>query len=131
MASPAFSEAQLHKAAAQFLDLALPSDAVWTTFPAGGGGKARGGILKAMGLRAGWPDIQILWRDHLYCIELKSAKGNLSPDQRALHERIVFCGGVVVTCRSLHDIYLALQIFGIPCRAHVTESGAVVMKRAA
>ena len=113
------AEQSFHIAVAEYLNLALPSHTTWTTFPAGGGGKVRGKFLKAMGLRAGWPDIQILVRDTAYDaarpmvrfvgLELKAGKGVETKGQRDCHAMIRNAGGIVYTVRSLEEIYDALS----------------------
>lgn len=127
MRAPKLTEAQLHKAVAGFLDAALPMGrCVWTTFPAGGGGKVRGAKLKAAGLRKGWPDVQIVWRvpdsmlrDRCYFIgiELKTETGIVDADQQRCHAAIRKAGGYVFVCRSLDEVEGCLQGFGIPLRA--------------
>lgn len=123
---PTMTEAQLHKAVADYLAVALPTEGcVWTTFPAGGGGKVRGAQLKGRGLRAGWPDIQIVWElgpaHHsgcgVVCIELKTEVGALSAAQRSCHEAIYSAGGDVYVCRSVDDVHAALSRHSIPLRA--------------
>lgn len=54
-------EERLHRAVAAYLRVALQPPAIWSTFPAGGGGRIRGAKLKAMGLARGWPDILVLY----------------------------------------------------------------------
>ena len=103
------AEAELHRAVATYLTLALPETAVWTTFPAGGGGKARGGKLKAMGLRAGWPDIQIIYQGRFVGIELKAEKGYISEAQCLTHAAINMSGGDCYVCRSLDDVIVTLE----------------------
>ena len=119
-------EQTFHITAAQYLDVALPSHCVWTTFPAGGGGRLRGKILKAMGLKPGWPDIQILVRETAYdsirpmsrfigleCKRLRTGfqrlrTGFLSSAQFEAHSLIRNAGGEVYIVRTLEDIYDAL-----------------------
>lgn len=116
MAAPFLSEAQLHKAVAQYLAIALPKHAVWTTIGHGGGGKIRGAQLKAMGLAPGFPDILILSNGKAYCIELKSKKGKLSEQQTALHERLMIAGCFVDTCRSVDEVETQLFLWGLAAR---------------
>lgn len=91
----AHPEDNFHKAVAQFLDFALPEDACWTTIPAGGGGKVRGARLKAMGYKAGWPDLQICYRGRLIVIELKAPGKTPSKVQKAMHEKLILAGALV------------------------------------
>jgi hypothetical protein len=115
------AEQPFHILVADYLALALPAHAVWTTFPAGGGGRIRGGILKRMGLMPGWPDIQILVRNTSYDaarsmsrfigLECKRAKGGtVSAAQIAAHKLIRNAGGEVYVVRALDEVYEALTI---------------------
>ena len=115
------AEQIFHMSVAEYLDIALPEHVAWTTFPAGGGGKTRGGILKAMGLKAGWPDIQILVRTTAFdsarsmCrfigLELKSDDGLVSKAQVERHGIIKKAGGQVYVVRTIDDIYSVLTKF--------------------
>lgn len=79
----------------------------WTPYlvlaiPNGGKrGKAEAMRLKAEGVTAGVPDLQIpffnLW------IEMKASGGSLSPVQREMHERLRDQGQTVVTCFSTDE----------------------------
>ncbi|MBF0562273.1 MAG: VRR-NUC domain-containing protein [Alphaproteobacteria bacterium] len=109
-------EMALHVAVSRFLRTALPTDATYTTFPLGGGGLARGQRLKAMGTRAGWPDLQVLYAGHAFLIELKSEAGRLSDDQLGTHRRIMNAGCPVVVARTLEEVDAALCSWGIPLR---------------
>lgn len=115
-------ERVFHKAAMEYLNLALPSHAVATTFPAGGGGRIRGAMLKNSGLMPGWPDIQILVRassfdqaarsfSRFIGFECKREKGGIvSETQLTAHNRIKFSGGVVYVVRTLDEIYQHLTV---------------------
>lgn len=113
------TEAQLHRAVAYYLAASLPSDVVWTTFPAGGGGKVRGAQLKSRGLRPGWPDVQLIYKGQFIGLELKTEKGALSDDQRACLAAIKKAGGIVFVCRNLDGVAFSLYQCGIPLRARV------------
>ncbi len=120
-------EQNFHIAVAQYLDLALPPEYPWTTIGHGGGGKVRGGILKAMGLKAGFPDIMILAPSFIsqassrfIGLELKTARGRLSSEQKHVHSLILFVGGFVHICRSLAEVEGALRAEMIPLRAKMS-----------
>lgn len=117
------TEAQLHKAVAQYLAAALPPEVVWTTFPAGGGGKVRGAQLKERGLRAGWPDIQLIVGGSFVGIELKAPRGKLYREQVARHDEIREAGGYVFVCRSLEGVASVLRGLGVKLRARVMAGG--------
>lgn len=113
---------------AEYLAAVLPPEVAWTAFPAGGGGKKRGAFLKAMGLKPGWPDIQILFwyhsrfegEDHMKFLglELKAPKGKLSKAQKAARKAINAVGGGYAVCRDLDAVAAALRSWGVPMRAH-------------
>ena len=104
-------------AVASYLDLALPPDAAWTTVEHGGKrGKREAGRLKAKGVRAGWPDILIIYRGRAICIELKSEKGRLSPAQKDLHPRLQLAGALVYTATRIEHVEGFLRAT-VPLRA--------------
>ena len=104
-------EEALQRTVAAYLDLALPEDACWTTIPAGGGGRVRGAKLKGMGYKPGFPDILIIYQDGAYLIELKSARGRLSPTQIAMHKRLRIAGAMVCTAKSVEDVEVFLRMY--------------------
>lgn len=101
-------EQDFHKSVAQYLTLAMPLDAVWTTFPAGGGGKVRGAHLKAMGLRPGVPDILWWWRGQFGGIELKARRGVMSESQKSFMMDFIMSDGCYLMAKSLSEIDLHL-----------------------
>jgi hypothetical protein len=113
------TEDDLHKAVADFLNIALALPEWWTTFPAGGGGKARGGQLKAKGLKSGVPDLLFIKAGRAYWIELKSRRrGVVSDDQRltAVDLKNAQCPWAV--CRSVEEVEERLTDWGFRLRAH-------------
>jgi hypothetical protein len=109
-------EAQLHKAAADYLDRILPPKSWWTTIPAGGGGVIRGAILKRLGYQAGTPDLLICFAGKAHFIELKAKQGRLSAEQVGQMEALNEASVPVEVCRSITDIGLALSRWQIPTR---------------
>ena len=117
-------EQALHMQVARYLRVALRPPVLWTTFPAGGGGKTRGAFLKAMGLQAGWPDIQILTPGpvsnngvpftRLIGLELKTSKGKQSEAQKAMALKFEAVGGVYLIARSLDEVEILLRAAGVP-----------------
>ena len=103
------SEQALHRAVAEFLNWTLKPPFFFTTFPSGGGGKVRGAQLKAMGLKAGVPDIYIAGpRGKTLWIELKTAKGRLSPAQNHTIEQLAQLDHDWALCRSVQDVQRAV-----------------------
>lgn len=120
------AEQDFHISVAQYLDLALPPEYPWTTIGHGGGGKTRGAILKAMGVKPGWPDIIILApsishvASRFIGLELKTSRGRLSPAQKDVHLNILYIGGFVHVCRTLAEVEGALLAEMIPLRAKMS-----------
>jgi hypothetical protein len=110
------AEQTLHRHVADLLRLVLPASVLATTFPAGGGGRVRGRVLKGMGLVPGMPDWLIAHGGKTLWIELKSPIGRLSPEQKAVHERLRQAGHFVEIGRSIDDVIDALDRHGIPHR---------------
>ena len=118
------AEYELQKTVAQFLDWALPEGSAHSSI---GHGIAlgdtarergiRGTMLRAMGVKPGWPDITIAWQTRGYAIELKTKSGSLSPEQRDMHARLKKAGWQVAVCRSLDEVVGTLRGWNIPLRA--------------
>jgi hypothetical protein len=127
----AHPEQQLQISVARFLDLALRPPTIWTAFPAGGGGRMRGAFLKAMGLKAGWPDLLVIHPRRtgpmgsnactLLGIELKAARGRASPAQLAMCKAFEDAGGDLFIARSIDEVEGFLRGVGIPL--HATSTG--------
>lgn len=100
-----------------FLDLALPRDAFWTAIDHSGGGQLLGALRKAKGAKSGLPDVWIIWRGKVHCMELKAAKGRIADNQIACAAAMSQAGVMVWTVWDLTDAQDALDHWGIPCRA--------------
>lgn len=110
-------EQALQKAVCQYLDVALPPDAIYWHTPNGGGrSKAEAGIFKAMGVKAGIPDLFILRNGLLFAIELKAGRGTVTPAQEAMHEALRKQFVQVAVCRSIDDVHAKLDGY-IPLKA--------------
>lgn len=139
-------EVTLHRAVAAYLRLALRPPVLWTCFPAGGGGKARGGQLKAMGLMPGWPDILVLHNPmdglghfgagpRVVGIELKSAKGVQSAEQKNVQAAFKSCRAAYAIARRVEDVEVILRQNDVPLYASIIGSpvmnGAISNQRKA
>lgn len=107
------SERALQAAVFDFLRVALPSDATAFAVPNGDGR-----MTTAPGALSGAPDLQIIYRGKPIFIELKTATGRLSPEQKAVHIRLAAAGAVVSVCRSVVEVEEFLSML-IPLRARV------------
>lgn len=117
-----YEEEKLQASAMRFLDLALPPNAIAHHSPGEGKRtlKARH-QLKRSGYKKGWPDIEIIWRgrERSIFIELKVPGGYVRPEQRAMHNRLIYCGAEVFVARSVPEVEALLRGIGIPLRASV------------
>ncbi len=99
---------------------APPSGPWWTAVnPIPAKSRAAAGISRAMGLRAGAPDIVLCWRGRFVGIELKAGRGRVSPAQCETHDAITLAGGVVTTCRTLDEVTAFLATLGVLSRVSV------------
>lgn len=119
-------EAALHRAVAAYLRLALRPPTIWTTIGHGGGGRVRGAQLKAMGVQPGWPDIIILnacgnapFYVEVVGIELKSATGSLSAEQKAIASAFKTAGAWYGVAYDVGQVETILRQFNIPVHASV------------
>lgn len=119
MAKP---EQVLHRAVADYLAVSLTDETFFTTFPAGGGGRIRGAILKSLGLASGVPDLLLIHAGRACWIELKAKGGRLSEAQGECHVRLMAAESPVVIARSIDDVEKALQGWSIPLRANVRRA---------
>lgn len=114
-------EFTLQKAVCQFLKWAVPADCVWHSIPNGGQRHTRAAQkLVATGLRAGVPDLLVIYRGRPTYIELKTPVGRLSADQRQMHQRLAAAGADVFVLRSVEGVESSLREIGIPLRGSVS-----------
>lgn len=117
-------EAAIQRAIVQFLEIAIRPPCLFTAFPAGGGGKARGAQLKAAGLKPGWPDLLVVGPArggiNLIGIEVKSAIGRQSYEQMVIQRAFVAAGAWYSISRSVEDVERILLDCGIPLHARVS-----------
>ncbi len=85
-----------------------------------------------MGVKAGVPDILLIFRGRPVLIEIKPGKaGSLSPVQKEIHTEIVLAGGVVTVIRSLEELVNFLEVLGIPLQARLTPAERAVQRATA
>lgn len=72
-----------------------------------------GGKLKSMGLKAGFPDLQILKMKDILFIEMKteSLNSKTSPEQSAVHDVLRALKHKVVICRNLDQFIQVVDKF--------------------
>jgi len=137
-------EETLHRACVAYLRAALPPPwIVWHTPNGGGRSKAEAGILKAMGVLAGMPDLFVMGptpvvvkpdvrvlvnATTIIAIEFKAppkqlkrggvskATPRLSPAQRARQADLGACGVPYLVIDDMAEMVQALKALGVPLR---------------
>lgn len=114
-------EEQIHRAIVQFLGMALPGDAFMFAIPSQRGTRKRFemGILKALGVRPGCPDLVVLHRGKFLGLEVKSHTGRISDHQADVADKIVQAGGYYSVVKSVEEVERCLRGWGVILRATV------------
>jgi hypothetical protein len=114
------SEDEIHEAVASLLDRALPPTACWYSVEHRNAKDAvEGAKRKRRGVRAGIPDITIIYGRVAHFIELKARAGVVSSAQEGMRTRLTGAGALWAVCRSVDDVVRQLRDWRIPCRVHV------------
>jgi hypothetical protein len=116
------SEHALQRQVADYLNRALPPDAWWSSIDHAGTSRTHGGILKGRGVKRGIPDILILSGapdNFTIWVELKSAKGQWSIEQKRFALMARNSRHEYFVCRSIEDVADSLQRLGIPLRCRI------------
>lgn len=107
-------EEQIHRAVIQHLAVrSMPG--VFYFHPANGGwrSKAEAGIMKALGVRAGMPDLVVFYRSQIFGLELKASYGRLSPAQRQTLNDLEIAGARTSIAHSLDEALVTLECWGL------------------
>jgi hypothetical protein len=110
MASPALSEHEIHKAVVKYLNTCGRKDILW--FHPENARKCtprQGAMRKRIGVKAGVPDFVLIVDGDPVFLELKSAKGRPSQQQRAFANRAVDSGCRYFIARSLDEAIFLLE----------------------
>lgn len=89
-----------------------PLKLLWANANGGARNAVTGAMLKAEGVRAGVPDLFLAWPSggyHGLFIEMKTPKGRMSPEQKALMSDLGSAGYRCVECRSSERAWLVVM----------------------
>lgn len=118
-------EASLQVQVMNVLDRTLPKDAFAFHCPNGGSRNIiEATNLKRQGLKAGVPDIIIIWAGRVFGLELKSKSGKVLDSQRTVFPLLRAAGMRVEIARSYNEAIDLIKQFGIPLRIANDEFGA-------
>ena len=108
------SEYAIHVAIVDLLKLQLPAGCVVHHSPNEGRHKVQyRAKQKRLGVQPGWPDLEVfipreLWKSPADCtpifLEVKTAKGRTSQNQRRVHKHLREAGAEVHIVRSIEDV---------------------------
>ena len=114
-AKPVYLEWQGQETIAEFLDLALPAEAFWSSIDMGpASSKKVGGLRKKRGLKAGLPDMIIVFSGITLWLELKAPGGTLSAAQRKVRFALLANDHHWALARSIDDVVVACAKAHIP-----------------
>lgn len=99
----------------------LRPPAMVVAYPAGGGGRVRGAILHGMGLLAGLPDLFLFHAGRAWGLEVKTARGRLSPAQRDCHVALEQAGVPTAVVRSVDDALAQVLRWCLPVRLSAAD----------
>lgn len=113
--SASVSEDSIHRAILIYLDRVLPNGATpaWHTPNGGKRGIATARKMKALGTRAGFPDLAFLWQGKFYALEVKTSTGNQREAQKDWQGYITTSGGFYAIVRSIDDTKAQLKSWGV------------------
>jgi hypothetical protein len=125
------SERDIHQSIVDWLQVALPDGSVFHHSPNEGRHKVQYRVMqKRLGVRAGWPDIEIFanrtwWREDTglhwapVFLEIKTPTGRLSENQKRIHDKMNKAGCHVAVVRSIDETCEALsQLMELRCGSH-------------
>ena len=113
------SEATIHKSIVQYLWLCLPDGSLFHHSPNEGRHHISHRMQqKNLGMCTGWPDLEVFIAERFWLsdkpwapifLEVKSAKGRVSPSQADVHTNLTDLGCHVHVVRSIDDAASALR----------------------
>lgn len=114
-------EADIQRQIVALLRAVLPKGAIvhHAANEVGGGGRharTRQAILTGMGVHAGFSDLAVLAEGRALFLEVKSARGRLSPAQTAFRDAVQVQGFAWALVRSPEDALAALSAHGFRTR---------------
>ena len=117
-----YPEHDVQRAIVSLLRAVIPAPAVvhHANNSVGMGGRravVQGGILKALGVHAGFADLIVLAQGRAVFLEVKSGTGSLSPAQRIFRDAVQEMGFAWALVRSVEDALAAVEAAGITTRA--------------
>lgn len=120
-----YRESPIQKSIVNFLQAALPENALFYAIPnEGRRSPQQAGLAKAMGLRAGMPDLGLVHEGRAFFLEVKDPKrGRLSKSQSETIPQLRAAGAGVAIVTSPEEVEHQLRAWGIPLKASIRLPG--------
>ena len=115
-------ERKLHLQVTQYLARALPDNAFYFPVPnAANFDPIRGARLRQSGeIRAGVPDLIVIWAGKVIAVELKAPQGGgLSPVQRDVRDLMLLAGCTHHIVRTIEQLHEALESYQMPLKVRL------------
>lgn len=107
-------EEQIQAALVLHLTVRAAHGVVWFHCPNGGRrGAGEAGRFKALGVRAGVPDLVLVREGHFYGLELKAERGRVSDVQAAMLAELEAAGATVAVAYGLDDALDTVTRWGL------------------
>jgi hypothetical protein len=105
----------LQRAVIEHLELRGVFNLFYTFFPAGGWrSRVEAAIFRGLGLKAGVPDILLIYRSRIYALELKvEGTGKLSKKQIETHQLLRMAGAIVATAWGVDQALAQIETWGL------------------
>ncbi len=111
-------EGPVHRDVLRYLRLSLPHGFVIQHTPNKPRSAIQGSREKGLGAIKGWPDLAVYGPGPdgpgVWFAEVKAPGGQVSPEQREVHERLMDCGFAVRVVRSVDDMRKAVRDWRLP-----------------
>jgi len=113
-ASPPLTEQQIQSAVFEHLRVrGAPGIFAWHPFSGGYRRPIEAAIYKSLGARAGLPDVMVLHRSKLFCLELKKEGGRVTDKQLATIAALREAGAFVGIAEGINRAIACLEAWGL------------------
>jgi hypothetical protein len=107
-------EQAIQRAVVQHLQARAAPQTYWFHVPNGGSRRPiEGAMLKALGVRAGVPDMLLICNGRTYGLELKAENGRVTDAQRLAHEEMRAAGAAVAVAVGVDEALDVLRQWGL------------------
>jgi VRR-NUC domain-containing protein len=106
-------EQPIQRALVEHLRLRAVPHLWWCHIPNNPRSAIAGAMLKAAGLKAGAPDLIFIRAGRTFALELKAARGRVSPVQKVCHDELRAAGAEVAVATGIDQALTQLEAWGL------------------